>query len=168
MITNNKSSLFSLLARKSIIDPYTILKTCHKNCMYNIKKEIIENSSNDVSTQCENSINSLTDEQTQVSQTRESKNTQTSYVYSPNFIEKQQSISSSQSKHRHLFVNPYSIIDRVNQGEQFLKFLHKQNKKLDVIFTTFLKNLQQYTDNFLLPLQQEHCLYGIYRQDMIR
>ncbi|CAF4439731.1 unnamed protein product [Rotaria sp. Silwood2] len=173
MISNNESSLFSLLLRKSIIDPGTILKTCHKNCMYQKKNAIIEKSFHEVSTQCQNSINTYTDEQTQVSQSNESKDTQTCYIYSPALNKNHQSMISSKNKHqmptnKYMFINPYAIIDRVNQGEQFLKFLYKQNRKLDLIYTNFLKNLQKYTDNFLLSLQQEHCLYGIYRRDMIR
>ncbi|CAF1156559.1 unnamed protein product [Rotaria sordida] len=173
MISNNESSLFSLLLRKSIIDPRTILKTCHKNCMYQTKNDVTEKSFNEVSTQCQNSINTCTDEQTQISQSNESKDTQTCYIYSPTFIKNHRSIISSKHKHqistnKYMFINPYAIIDRVNQGEQFLKFLYKQNQKLDLIYTNFLKNLQKYTDNFLLSLQQEHCLYGIYRRDMIR
>ncbi|CAF3324564.1 unnamed protein product [Rotaria socialis] len=160
MISNNESSLFSLLIRKSIIDPRTILKTCHKNCMYNTKNEI--------STQCQNSMNTCTDEQTQVSQSNESKDTQTCYVCSPNLIKKHRSMILSKEKHKYILINPYAIIDRVYQGEQCLRFLYKQNRKLDLIYTNFLKDLQKYTDNFLLPLQQEHCLYGIYRRDMIR
>ncbi|CAF3327394.1 unnamed protein product [Rotaria socialis] len=160
MISNNESSLFSLLIRKSIIDPRTILKTCHKNCMYNTKNEI--------STQCQNSMNTCTDEQTQVSQSNESKDTQTCYVCSPNLIKKHRSMVLSKEKHKYILINPYAIIDRVYQGEQCLRFLYKQNRKLDLIYTNFLKDLQKYTDNFLLPLQQEHCLYGIYRRDMIR
>ena len=153
MISNTDSSLSSLLLRKSIIDPQAILKTCHKNCMYNTEKSFHE-----VSTQCQHSTNSCTDEQTQVSQTNESKDTQTGYVYSPIPITNQ----------RRMIINPYSIIDRVNQGEEFLKFLYKQNRKLDFTYTNFLKHLQKYTDRFLLSLQHEHCLYGIYRRDMIR
>jgi hypothetical protein len=153
MISNNESSLFSLLSRKSIIDPRVILKTCHKNCMYKTDKSF-----NEVSTQCHSSVNTSTDEQTQVSQSNESKDTQTCHVYSPVSIK----------NHKYIFINPHSIIDRVNQGEQFLKFFYKQNLKLDLIYTTFIKNLQKYTDHFLLSLQQEHCLYGIYRRDIIR
>lgn len=78
------------------------------------------------------------------------------------------SIDSSLSTNKYRFINPYSILDRVNQGEEFLKFLSKQNLQLDLIYTNFLKHLQKYLDNFLSSLQKEHCLYGIYRQDMIR
>ncbi len=129
---------------------------------------------NEVSTQCQNSTNSCTDEQTQVSQSNESKNTQTCYIYSPISIKNHRQMNSSSkyeyqtSTNKYIFINPYSIIDRVNQGEEFLKFLYKQNLKLDLIYTNFIKNLQKYTDHFLLSLQQEHCLYGIYRRDMIR
>ena len=168
MLSNNESSLFSLLLRKSIIDPGVILKTCHKNCMYKTEKSF-----NEVSTQCQNSINTCTDEQTQVSQSNESKDTQTCYIYSPSLIKNHRQLIPTKQVHqtsinKYIFINPYAIIDRVNQGEKFLKFLHKQNRKLDLIYSTFLKNLQKYTDNFLLSLQQEHCLYGIYRQDTIR
>jgi hypothetical protein len=146
MLSNNDSSLSSLLLRKSIIDPRVI----HPNCMYKTEKLF-----NEVSTQ--------------VSQSNESKDTQTCYISLPN----QREIIPSKSEYRtsrnkYLFINPYAIIDRVNQGEEFLKFLSKQNSKLDLIYTNFLKNLQKYTDHFLLSLQQEHGLYGIYRRDMIR
>jgi len=129
-----------------------------------------EKSFNEISTQCQNLS---TDEQIQVSQSNESKDTQTCYIYSPVSIKNYRQIIPSNceysiSTNKYLFINPYSIIDRVNQGEEFLKFLYKQNFKLDLIYTNFLKNLQKYTDNFLLSLQQEHCLYGIYRRDMIR
>jgi hypothetical protein len=168
MISNNESSFTSLLRRKSIIDPHTILKTCHKNCMYSKT----EKSFNEVSTQCQNSINTCTDEQTQVTQSNESKDTQTCYVCSPTSIKHHRQIISSKHTHqnstnKYIFINPYAMIDRVNQGEQFLKFLYKQNQKLDLIYTNFVKTLQKYTDHFLLSLQQEHCLYGIYRRDMI-
>ncbi|CAF3542012.1 unnamed protein product [Rotaria sp. Silwood2] len=158
MISNNESSLFSLLLRKSIIDPGTILKTCHKNCMYQKKNAIIEKSFHEVSTQCQNSINTYTDEQTQVSQSNESKDTQTCYIYSPALNKNHQSMISSKNKHqmptnKYMFINPYAIIDRVNQGEQFLKFLYKQNRKLDLIYTNFLKNLQKYTNNLTLLSQ---------------
>jgi hypothetical protein len=129
--------------------------------MYNTEKSFHE-----VSTQCQHAINSCTDEQTQVLQSNESKDTQTCYVYSPISINNHRQMIKSSNKYT--FINPYSIIDRVNQGEEFLKFLYKQNQKLDFIYTNFLKKLQKYTDHFLLSLQQEHCLYGIYRQDMIR
>jgi hypothetical protein len=167
MISHNDSSLFSLLSRKSIIDPRLILKTYHKNCMYKTEKSF-----NEVSTQCQNSINTCTDEQTQVSQSNESKDTQTCYVYPSKhrqiILSKHKQQQQQQSTNKYIFINPYSIIDRVNQGEQFLKFLYKQNLKLDLIYTSFIKNLQKYTNNLLLSLQQEHCLYGIYRKDMIR
>ena len=173
MISNKESSLFSLLLRKSNIDPRTILKTSHKNCMYKTKTETIEKSFNEVSTQCQNSIKTCTDGQVQVSQTNESKDTQTCYIYSPGLIKNHRSLLSPKheyqpSKDRYELVNPYAIVDRVNQGEQFLKFLYKQNRKLDLIYTNFLKNLQKYTDNFLFCLRQEHGLYGTYRRDMIR
>ena len=162
MISNNESSLFSLLVRKSIIDPGVILKTCHKNCMYKTEKSFIE-----VSTQCQNSINTCTDEQTQVSQSNESKDTQTCFIknHRPLIPSKQEHQTSI---NKYVFINPYAIIDRVDQGEKFLKFLYKQNLKLDLIYSTFLKNLQKYNDHFLLSLQQEHCLYGTYRRDTIR
>ncbi len=129
----------------------------------------IEKSFNEVSTQCQNSSNISTDEQIQVTQLNESKDTQTCYIYSPNHREIIPSKYEYEiPKNRYIFINPYSIIDRVNQGEEFLKFLSKQNLKLDLIYTKFLKNLQKYTDNFLISLHQEHCLYGIYRRDMIR
>jgi hypothetical protein len=125
-----------------------------------------ERSFNEVSTQCQHFTNTCTDEQTQVSQSNESKDTQTYYVYSPVPIKNHRRMIKPSNKYT--FINPYSIIDRANQGEEFLKFLYKQNQKLDFIYTNFLKNLQKYTDHFLLSFQQEHCLYGIYRQDMIR
>jgi hypothetical protein len=134
--------------------------------MYKTKNERIEKTFNEISTQCQSSY---TDEQTQVSQSNESKDTQTCYVYPKNH---RQIISSKReyqpSTNKYIFINPHAIIDRINQGEEFLKFLYKQNLKLDLIYSTFLKNLLKYTDNFLLSLQQKHCLYGIYRRDMIQ
>ena len=120
--------------------------------MYNTEKSFHE-----VSTQCQQSLSQCADEQTQVSQSNESKDTQTCYVY-----------SSKSVKTPRRMIYPYSIIDRVNQGEEFLNFLSKQNRKLDSIYTKFLKHLQKYTDRFLLSLEQEHGLYGTYREDMIR
>lgn len=156
MISNNESSLSSLLLRKSIIDPRGLLQTSHKNCMYKSDKSFHE-----VSTQCQTSA----DEQTQVSQSNQSKDTQTCSVYPSVSVKHHRRIIPSNDR---LFINPYSIVDRANQGEEFLKFLQKQNLKLDFLYTSFLKNLQKYTDQFLLALQQEHCLYGICRRDMIR
>ncbi len=128
-----------------------------------------DKSFNEVSTQCQHSTDICTDEQTQISQSKESKDTQTCFIYSPISIKNSRHIiPSKQPSNTYTFINPYSIIDRVNQGEEFLKFLSKQNHKLDFIYTNFLKNLQKYTDHFLVSLQQEHCLYGIYRRDMIR
>ena len=98
------------------------------------------------------------DEQIQVSQVNESKDTQTS--------------ASSAKLHgtapkKYTFTNPYAILERAYQGEQFLKFLQKQNLKLDLIYTNFLQHLQKYADQFLLSLQDEHGLYSIYRRDLI-
>ncbi|UJR08904.1 hypothetical protein I4U23_013158 [Adineta vaga] len=172
MISNNESSL---LSRKTIVDPHLILQTYHKNCMYKIKTESIEKTFCEVSTQCENSLDHChIDEQTQVSQSNESKDTQTSYLYSRIPVKNHlHSLSSKsalqhQTTRKHTFINPYALIDRVNQGEDFLKFLYKQNSELNLIYTTFLKHLLKYTNTFLLSLQQKHSLYDIYRQDMIR
>jgi hypothetical protein len=137
--------------------------------MYKTKNERTEKTFNEISTQCQSSTNSCIDEQTQVSHSNESKDTQTCYVYPKNH---RKIISSKReyqpSTNKYIFINPHAIIDRINQGEEFLKFLYKQNLKLDLIYSTFLKNLLKYTDNFLLSLQQKHCLYGIYRRDMIQ
>lgn len=122
-----------------------------------------EKSFNEVSTQYEDASNVCTDEQTQILQLNESKDTQTYSIHSPISIK-----NSRISTNKYTFVNPYSILDRVNQGEEFLKFLSKQNFKLDLIYTNFLKQLQKYTDNFLHSLQNQHGLYGIYRRDLIR
>ena len=145
MKSNTDSSLFSLLSRKSIIDPQALLKTCHKNCMYKTLDSKDEKIVHEVSTQ---SIPLGTDEQTQVSHSIESKETHSSMK-------------------KFLFINPYALIDRVQHGEQFLKFLHKQNLKLDLIYSNFLQTLQKSADDFLLALQQEHSLYGVYRRDLI-
>lgn len=174
MILNTESSLLSLLVRKSVIDSDIILNSYHKNCMYKKKTDSAELSYNEVSIQCQqDSTITCTDEQTQVSPSNECRDTQTCYSYSPFITTNHQSISSFQQPYpaitkRCVFINPYAIIDRVNQGEQFLKFLYKQNRKLDFIYSRFLKHLQKYVDNFLFPLQQQHGLYGSYRQDMIR
>lgn len=162
MISNNESSLSSLLLRKSIIDPRLLLQTYHRNCMYTNDRSFHE-----VSTQSHPSPSTYTDEQTQVSQSNQSKDTQTASIY-PLISIKRSDRRITDPSNEHSFVNPYSIIDRINQGEEFLKFLSKQNLKLDLIYTNFLKHLQKYNDEFLLILQQEHTLYGIYRQDMIR
>ena len=145
----------SVLQRKFIIDPSAILQTCHKNCMY----KSTDKSYQEASTQCQESSHSCADEQTQVSRSNESKDTQTttSPVAQP---------TASPSK-KYVFVNPYALIDRVTQGEDFLHFLGKQNGQLGSIYTHFLKSLQNYTDQFLLSLRREHSLYGIYRRDMI-
>jgi hypothetical protein len=148
MISNNQSSLLSLLIRKSIINPQLSIKPYHQNSM-----DITEKSLNEVSTQCQNSLNTSIDEQSQ------SKHTQTNSPMS--------SIENPQ-QYKYVFINPYSIIDRVNQGEQFIKFLYKQNLQLHLIYSNFIKNLQKYSDQFFLSLQQEHSLYGIYRRDLIR
>ena len=128
-----------------------------------------ETSCQEVSTQSQPSPTTYTDEQTQVSHSNQSKDTQTCSI-DPSVSIKQshRRINPSTIMTDHFFINPYSIIDRVNQGEEFLKFLSKQNLKLDVIYTNFLKHLQKYTDEFLLALQHEHGIYGIYRRDMIR
>ena len=119
--------------------------------------DITEKSLNEVSTQCQNSLNNSIDEQSQLSQ---SKHTQTNSPIS--------SIKNPQ-QYKYRFINPYSIIDRVNQGEQFIKFLYKQNLQLHFIYSTFIQNLQKYSDHFFLSLQQQHhSLYGIYRRDLIR
>ena len=112
-----------------------------------------EKSLQDVSTQ---SVQSSIDAQIQVSLLNESKDTQT-----------HAKIDLPSAKNQYQFVNPYALIDRVHQGKDFLKFLHKQNLKLDVIYTNFLQQLQKYADDFLLSLQREHALYGSYRHDLI-
>lgn len=137
MKSNGDSSLFSLLSRKSMIDPQSILKISHRNRFYKC--------SNEVSTQ---SIPLTNDEQTQISNSNQSKDLQ----ISPNKFH---------------FVNPFALIDRVEHGEIFLKFVHKQNSKIDAIFSQFLQSLQKTADDFLLALQQENSLYGIYRRDLI-
>ena len=154
MNRHEDASLFSVLQRKSIIDPRAILKTCHKNCMY----KTADKSFQEVSTQCQESSHSCADEQTQVSRSNESKDTQTSPTVA------QPTVAPSR---KYAFVNPYALIDRVNQGEDFLHFLCKQNSQLGSIFTHFLKSLQNYADQFLLSLRREHSLYGTYRRDMI-
>lgn len=164
MISNNESSLSSLLLRKSIIHPGALLQTYHKNCMYTNEKSFHE-----VSTQSQPSSTNYTDEQTQVSEPNQSRDTQTCSINpSVSIKHSHRRINPSTTMIEHFFINPYSIIDRVNQGEEFLKFLSKQNLKLDFIYTHFLKHLQRYTDEFLLALQAEHGIYGIYRRDMIR
>ena len=145
----------SVLLPRLNIDPRTILATCHKNCMYTKAESKEEKSFQEASTQ---SMHIFNDEETQVSQMNESKDTQTSSVTSR--------VRCSPSK-KYTFTNPYAILERVHQGEQFLKFLQKQNLKLDLIYTNFLQHLQKYADQFLLSLQQEHGLYSVYRRDLI-
>lgn len=145
----------SVLLPRLNIDPRTILATCHKNCMYTKAESKEEKSFQEASTQ---SMHNFNDEETQVSQMNESKDTQTSSVTAK--------VRCSPSK-KYTFTNPYAILERVHQGEQFLKFLQKQNLKLDSIYTNFLQHLQKYADQFLLSLQQEHGLYSVYRRDLI-
>ena len=168
----HESSFFSLLSRKAIIDPHLVLQTYHKNCMYRAKLDLTEKAFNEVSIQCQNSLdNNYTDEQTQVSQSNESKASQTCDLNSPISIRNQH---QSKTEHvqvklkKYVLINPYAMIDRANQGEQFLKFLYEQNAELITVYTTFLKHLLRYADQFLLSLQQKHGLYGVYRQDMMR
>ena len=168
----HESSFFSLLSRKAIIDPHLVLQTYHRNCMYKPKLELTEKAFNEVSIQCQNSLdNNYIDEQTQVSQSNESKESQTCDVNSPISIRNQQQPETQRTNiklKKYVLINPYALIDRANQGEQFLKFLYEQNAALIAIYTTFLKHLLRYTDQFLLSLQQKHGLYGVYRQDMMR
>ncbi|CAF0772238.1 unnamed protein product [Adineta ricciae] len=168
----HESSFFSSLSRKAIIDPNLILQTYHKNCMYKATVDLTEKAFNEVSIQCPNSLdNNYIDEQTQVSRSNESKESQTSDVNSPISIRNQQQSETQHVKvklKKYVLINPYAMIDRADQGEQFLKFLYEQNAELITVYTSFLKHLLRYTDQFLLSLQQKHGLYGVYRQDMMR
>lgn len=138
---------------KTMLDPNEILRVYHKNCIYEKMKTNAEKSLQDVSIQ---SVQTSTDAQTQVSFFNSTKDTQTSAK-----------IEIPSMKNHFRFISPYALIDRVHQGKDFLKFLYKQNLKLDDIYTNFLQHLQKYADDYLLSLQREHALYGLYRQDLI-
>ena len=121
-ILDLESSFFSLWLRKSNIDPRRILKISHKNCIYKTKTETIEKSFNEVSIQCQNSIKICTDGQAQVSKTNETKDTEICYIYLPDLIKNPRSLLSPKheyqsSKDKYELVNPYVIVDRINQGK---------------------------------------------------
>ncbi|CAF0744260.1 unnamed protein product [Didymodactylos carnosus] len=145
---------------------YSSLNNCNTNIPLKVINLLLKSRDNSSSKKLQQDISSSINDSSNYSTAKFHQNAQNLWCsYCTNRIHL--SIQQHSQEKIQILIDPYALLDRTDQGLNFLKFLYKQNLKLDYIYSIFLENLQKYTDNFLYSLQYEHCLYSNYRKDII-